>query len=130
MCQLAKWIEIYSKEHEKNMKKFLERFKKMKNYDKEDYSDEACLYRAALKYHKRAAIETVKRRMLERNPKYDYIDMIMEIESLNELKWSKVDCGVKAKAVKRIETRIERKIVKEDEANSDEVIEADTRKQK
>ena len=46
--------------------------------------------------------------------------MIMEIEGINELKWSKVDCGIKTKAIRIIE----RKIVKEDEANSDDVIES------
>ena len=52
MCQRGYWLKMHQKENERNMKKFLQKFKEIKYYDKSDYSDEAIWYRAALKYHK------------------------------------------------------------------------------
>ena len=57
------------------------------------------MYRAALKFHKRAAVETIKKRMSEKNLDRDFfIEVIMEIEDRNTRNWRKVDCGLKAKA--------------------------------
>ena len=66
MYQREYWLEMHHKENEKHMKRFLQKFKEIKCYDKSDYSDEAIWYRAALKYHKRAAIEAIQKRMYEK----------------------------------------------------------------
>ena len=63
MCQQEYWLEMYETENQKNEKRFLQRFKDLKDYDENDWSNEACIYRAALKFHKRAAIKKVEEKM-------------------------------------------------------------------
>ena len=64
MCQREYWLEMHEKENQKYEKKFLQKFTKIRNYEKDDYSDEAIMYRAALKYHKRAAAKKVEELLL------------------------------------------------------------------
>ena len=79
---------MYEKENQKNEKRFLQKFKEIRSYDKDDYSDEAVWYRVL----KQAAPKTVENRMLDKNLDCNFfLDLTLEIEGRNARKWTKFD---------------------------------------
>ena len=115
MGQQEYWLEMYEKEHQKYEKKFLEKFKEIRNYDKNDFSDEAIQYRVGLKFHKQAALNMIKKGMLDKNLDCGFLlEMVLEIEDRNVRKWRTVDCGVPFEGVRKDEAKS--KSVEVDEA--------------
>ena len=111
MGQRKYWLEMYENEHQKYEKIYLQKFKEIRYYDQNDYSDEAIWYRICL----RAAPKTMKERMLDKNLDCNFfLEIVLEIEDRNVRKRRKVDCGVPSEGVRKDEAKS--KSVEVDEA--------------